>query len=105
MGNLAEVPIGDRFLGPGHFLTQLTGVGSLVSLLVRAALAISAIILLFYLILGGIGIISSAGKGDTEGTGKGKQMVTSAVIGFVIVFASYWIVRLIQIITGLNILG
>jgi len=105
VGNISAVPIGERFLGSGHFLTELTGAGFLVSLLVRAALVISSLILLFYLILGGIGIISSAGKGDTEGTGKGRQMVTSAATGFVVVFAAYWIVRLIQIITGLNILG
>ena len=104
MGNLA-VDIGSTFLGPGHFLTQLTGVSSLVSIILRLALAISGIVLTVFIIMGGIGIIGGAGSDNPEQVAKGRQAVTSALIGFIVVFTAYWIVRLIELITGLNLIS
>ncbi len=48
-------------------------------------------------------VVSSAG--NAEKTDKGKQAITGAIIGFVIIFASYWIIQIIEIITGVNILN
>lgn len=45
-------------------------------------------------------MIAGAGNQNPEQTAKGRQAVTSAVIGFVVVFAAYWIVRLIEEILG-----
>ena len=49
-------------------------------------------------------MIAGAGKDNPEQTAKGKQAVTSAVLGFVVVFAAYWIVQLIEEFTGLPLL-
>ena len=45
-------------------------------------------------------MIAGAGQDNPERAAKGKQAATSALIGFIIIFAAYWIIRLIEIITG-----
>ena len=54
---------------------------------------------------GGFSIIMGAGQGDAKKTGQGKKAATSAVVGFLVIFASYWIIQIIQIITGVEILN
>jgi len=78
--------------------------GSLVSVLLRLAYTLAGIIILFLLIFGGLSVIIGAGRGDSQKAGQGKQAVTAAVIGFIIIFASYWIIQLIALITGTNLL-
>lgn len=104
MNNLAQVNIGDKFLGPNSFLTNIEDVGKLVSLVVQSAIVIAGLILLFLLIFGGISMIAGAGSNNPEQAAKGKQAVTSAVVGFIVVLAGYWIVQLIEILTGIQIL-
>jgi hypothetical protein len=89
------MPIGTTFLGNGNPLLGLSGITSLVSLFLSIAFVVAGLILLFFFIFGGIGMISSAGQNDPQKAEQSKKTLTSAVIGFVIVFASYWIVKLI----------
>ncbi len=106
MNLLAQVDIGQSFFGQkGSFLSQTTDVGKLVSIFVSNAIVIAGVILLFFMIIGGIGLISGAGKNDPEKMAKSRQAIMTALIGFVIVFAAYWIVQLIGKLTGLEILG
>lgn len=105
MKNLADVSIGNSFLGKTHFLTQTTGAGTLVSVIASNAFVLAGIIVLFIFVLGGIGIIAGAGNNDPEQIEKGKKTLTSALIGFLVVFTAYWIVQLIGKLTGINILG
>lgn len=106
MGNLAQVPIGGAFFGAGSSnplgQNNLNGVGGLVSLFLNISFVVAGVILLFYFILGGIGMISSAGQSDPQKAEQAKKTVTSALIGFIIVFASYWIVKLIETLIGAN---
>lgn len=104
MGKIAQVPIGEKFLGSGHFLTKLTGVSALTSSILGIAIAIASIILIFLFIFGGISMIAGAGTSNPEQAAKGRQAATSAVIGFIVVFAAYWIIQLIQALTGFELL-
>ena len=81
---------------------SLTGVGGIVTLFLNAAFVLSGLILLFFFIMGGIGMIGSAGQSDPQKAEQAKKTITSAVIGFVIVFTSYWIVKLIGSLLGLQ---
>ena len=102
---LAQIDIGKEFFGQGSsFPTTLEEVGPLVSRFINIAFIAAGVILLIFFIMGGIGLISGAGSENPEQLAKGKQTVISALIGFVVVFAAYWIVQLIQVITGVNIL-
>lgn len=86
-------------------LISITDLASLVSLIVRGSLVLAGIILLFYFIFGGISMIAGAGGSDPQKLEQGKKAATTALIGFIIVFAAYWIVKLIGQIIGMNILG
>jgi hypothetical protein len=88
-------PIQSPFLG-------LTGVSSIVTLFLNISFILAGLILLFLLIMGGIGMIGSAGQNDPQKAEQAKKTITSAVIGFVIVFASYWIVKLIGQLLGIS---
>ncbi len=84
--------------------SSLTGISGLVTLFVNIIFAIAGIVLLVYFVGGGLAMISSAGKNDPQKAEQAKKTLTSAVIGFVIVFVSYWVVSLIGQIMGIQIL-
>ena len=106
MKELAQIPIGNIFFGGSNSLGSgdLSGVGGLVSLFLNISFVIAGLILLFFFILGGIGMIGSAGQSDPQKAEQAKKTVTSALIGFIVVFASYWIVKLIGMLTNVPIL-
>lgn len=106
MNKLAEVKIGDKFLGNSlGTLGDATGVGNIVSRIITGAISVAGIILLFLLIGGGIAMISGAGKSDPKAVEQGKKAATSALIGFIVVFSAYWIVKLVEQITGLSLIS
>lgn len=96
----ADVKIEDYF-GPAKTFPTL---GSLISALLPNVFIIAGVLLFILLIFGGLSVIISAGKGDSEGAGKGKNMVTWAIIGFILIFASFWIIQIISYITGIDFL-
>lgn len=102
MNYLAQVDIGKEFLGTSSKLASLEGIGSLVTLFVNTAFVLASLILLFYFLLGGIGMMSAAGKSDPQKAEQAKKTVTSAVIGFVIVFTAFWIVQILATLFGIK---
>ncbi|MBI4059099.1 hypothetical protein HY404_02540 [Candidatus Microgenomates bacterium] len=92
------VDIGDTFNSP------VKSFGSLISVIISNAYIIAGVIVLFLLVFGGLKIIMSAGGGEQQKTAQGKQAITAAVIGFLIIFTSYWIIQIIETITGVSIL-
>ena len=100
---LLAVDIGSTFFGNngGAKLQSLSNVADLVSLFVKITFVLAGLILLFYFLMGGIGMIASAGKDDPKQLEQAKQTLTTAVIGFVIVFLAFWIVKLILTILGM----
>jgi hypothetical protein len=92
----------DGQVGPSATQFQsLTGISAFVSLFLKISFVLAGLILLFYFVLGGWGMISSAGKSDPKATEQAKATVTSAVIGFVVVFTAYWIVKLLGTLFGI----
>jgi len=96
---LYAVNIGTEFQPATKFGT----VGDLISVLLPNVYILAGVILLFLLIFGGLLLIMGAGGGDTQKTGQGKKAVTAAVAGFLIIFGSYWIIQIIEVITGVEI--
>jgi Zn-dependent protease with chaperone function len=99
---LAQVSIGNAFNSP---IGVSIGLGNLVSIILSNAVAIAGLVLVFLMVFGGIMVISGAGADNPERAAKGKQAVTAAIIGFIIIFVSYWIVQIIEIATGVQILN
>jgi Zn-dependent protease with chaperone function len=98
---ISQIPIGPTF---GSRFGQDLGFGNLVSIILSNAIVIAGILMFVLILAGGFGIIMSAGSNNPEGAEKGKKAITAAVIGFIIIFASYWIIKIIEKITGLTIL-
>ena len=103
----APINIGDTFLGDTNKnLADPANIGTkYITAIITGAISIAGIILLFLLIGGGIGMIRGAGKSDPKTVEQGKQATTSALIGFIVVFSAYWIVKLIESITGLSLIS
>lgn len=77
---------------------------NLVSVLLPNLYLLSGVIFLVLLIFGGLSLIMGAGGGDPQKAGQGKKAVTTAIIGFLLIFASWWIIQIIEVITGIDIL-
>lgn len=105
MEKLAQVDIGSLKLAPERNIRDLGTIGNLISIILPNVYLIAGIILLFLLIGGGFAVIVNAGSDNPEGAAKGQKAVTSAIIGFLLIFTSYWIIKIIESITGLNILS
>lgn len=104
--NKLAINIGTTFLKDTNGnLYRVDNISRYVSNIITASISIAGIILLFLLIGGGIGMIAGAGKSDPQTVEKGKKAATSALIGFIVVFCSYWIVKLVETITGLSLIS
>ena len=75
---------------------------SLLNVLVPNLFILAGVIFLVLLIVGGLGIISS---GSAQAVEKGQKQVTTAIVGFLIMFAAYWVVQIIEFLTGIKILN
>lgn len=73
---------------------------SMVNLLVRVIFVGVGLILLAMIVVSGLSMIAG---GKSENMEKAKSTMTSAVIGFLVIFAAYWIMQIIQIFTGADI--
>ncbi len=104
---LLSVSLGDVFrIGPGRGIDeayQFSSIGELISTILPSIYLLAGLILLFFLIFGGLSVILGAGKGSQEQVEKGKKTLTGTLLGFLVVFASYWIVQILEIITGIEI--
>ena len=86
-------PKADRFSNPGGVLTEI---------LLNYAFPIAGMILFVMLLWGGFEIITSATSGKKD---AGRQRITSALIGFLLLFCSYWIAQIIEGVFGVSILN
>ncbi len=103
MNYLAQVNIAEEFGSPWGTQGGLH-LGDLAGLILSTSLAIASVIVILLFIFGGLKIITSAGADNPRGTADGKQAMTWAAIGFIIIFGAYWIIRIIEIIIGVDFL-
>jgi hypothetical protein len=99
---LAQVKLHDTFF-QGVKAGTVPTVYELIAKILPNAYIIAGLILFIYTIAGGFMIISSAG--NPEATKEGQKIITNAIIGFVVIFCSYWIIQIIEIVTGVQILA
>jgi len=77
--------------------------GNFVSRLVKNIVFPSAGLLLFlYLVWGGFQIVQGGSLGKDNLVDAGKQRATAAVIGFLVLFGSYWLWSLVELALGLG---
>lgn len=97
--DLSQTPWGTNDLS--HTFPSLS---VLINLLLQNSLVIIGLILLVLLIIGGLMFIISAGNDDPKKASQSKTLITDALIGFAVVFLAYFIIQIIETITGVPIL-
>lgn len=85
---------------PGN---QPVTLGNILSVAIPYLFGIAGFLLLLYLIWGGFSYMLS--QGDPKAAESAKQKITNAVIGFVIIFAAYWLVQLLGMVLGIGQFG
>ena len=104
MKSLWAFKIGDQFLlKPDRPVKEIGTIGGIISTLLQNIYVLAGILLFVLLIIGGFIFIIGAGQDNPEQAKKGKQALTAALIGFTVIFCSYWIIRIIEILTGIKI--
>ncbi len=82
---------------------NLTTYGMLVTAIVKNAFVLAGLISFILLIFGGFNVIVAGG--DAKKVQQGKTAITGAITGLILVLGSFWIVQIIEVITGLKILS
>ncbi len=96
---LAQVSIGSSWplsCERGGFCT-LSG---LVSNLLPKIVLVGGIVFFILVVIAGLGVLAAAGSGDAHGMESRKQFLTYTIIGFIIMFSAYWILQIINYLTG-----
>jgi len=92
-----------NFIADIGLKSTLNSIPNILNALVPLLIVLSGLILFFMLIAGGFQLLTSAANPDD--TEKGKQKITNALIGFIIIFAAYWITQIVEIVLGVKILN
>jgi len=82
---------------------QLSTPGGIISEILTYSFPIAGVILFAMLIVAGFKMLT--GASNSSGMEEAKKMISTAIIGFIILFAAYWIAQLLEIIFGITILG
>lgn len=80
-------------------------IGSLVNVLTKNALVFASIIFFIMFIYAGFKYIQAAGKGDPAEVQKATSLIRAAFVGLLLVAGAYFIVYIIQTVTGIKILN
>lgn len=77
--------------------------GYYISPLIRNSILGAALISFIMILVAGFTLI--AGAGNSKDQEKGKKIATAGVSGLALVFTAYWIVRIVEVLTGVSILN
>ncbi len=83
----------------------ITSFGQLVSSIVKNAFVLAGVISFILLVVGAFGIITGAGGGDTKKMESSKNTITAAVLVRIVIVGSIFIVKVLSVITGVDILS
>jgi hypothetical protein len=86
----------------GSFSLANKNPSEVVNAILPFVFVIAGLILFAMIFFGGFTIFTSAG--NPEKTKQGQGMIVNALVGFVIIFAAYWIIELLQYSLGFNVL-
>ena len=81
---------------------QFSTPAGVINRALQFAFPIAGLILFFMIVWGGFEML--AGAGDSKAKGAGKERATAAVVGFLLLFAVYWIAQIVQVVFGVRFL-
>jgi len=77
-------------------------IGDIFSDALRYLFIFAGLGVFIFLIYGGLHLMISGGDPTAIAEAKGK--ITNAIIGFIIIFTSYWLIQIIEVVFGMKIL-
>lgn len=84
---------------PGGGLISLNdSIGTIISASLSYIFAFAGLLLLLQIIGSGFTIMLSAG--DAKKLAKGRSALTTAIVGFLVIFAAFWIVQIVGVVFG-----
>jgi len=83
--------------------TEFQSVGALISAWLPNVYILGGILVLILIIASGFMWITNAG--DIKKIEESQKILTFAIMGFIFLFASYWIIQIVQVLTGIPILN
>lgn len=90
----------DRLQGETGLKTELNSLGAIVGKAIPYIFTAAGILLLLYLLVGGMQLMLS--RGDPKAMQDAKNKITNAFVGFLIVFTAYWLVQIVGDLLGLG---
>ncbi len=73
----------------------------LVNILARNIFIVAGLILFAMIVYSGFKFIQA---GSSKGKDEAQQIMTAAITGAIVIFAAYWIVRIVEVLTGTQVL-
>lgn len=96
----------EKIFGPPNaqkpFSQPDANLNTIINELMKYLFPFAGLLLLLYLIIGGFGYLTSGG--DPKKTESAQHQITNALIGFLILFLSFWIVEIFGFMFNLDIL-
>lgn len=86
---------------PAGFSFSGGTIADVSSEVLRYIFPFSGFLLLLFLISGGLDMMISAG--DPKKIEQGKEKITAAIVGFLILFSGFWIYQIVAYIFGIKI--
>jgi len=81
---------------------QLSSLGGIFSEVLKYSIVFAGLAMFGYLIAGGFQLLTSGG--DQNKIKAGTDKITFAIVGFLVVFSTYWIIQIAEVIFNLQIL-
>lgn len=80
--------------------------GDLLSLFLSVSITGAGVILLFLIVYSGLQIVMNAGKADAKPAAleQARLTLTYAIMGFLVVFTAYFMIRLLELLLGTTFL-
>lgn len=98
MENKLAVQIVDTFNSP---FGRTNDLADLVNLFIQGSIALASILALVIIIIAGYQIMSSSSSSNPKGAATGKEALTWAIIGFIVIVFAYTILQGIKLTLGL----
>jgi len=89
---ITESPLAESFVSPA----------AIVNRILQFLFPIAGLILFAMLVWGGLNILSN--PHSSTGLKAGRERITAALVGFFLLFASFWIIQIVEFVFGLSVL-
>jgi hypothetical protein len=91
------------YIGESEFAEDLSTPGGIVSRLLLFLFPLAGLVLFAMIVWGGFEILVKANESQ-KALDAGRNRITAAIVGFLLLFSSYWIIQIAEVIFGIVIL-